>query len=215
MPRLSREFRPQLIGKVLACLCAIALQIPAALVSADKPAARTDKIKFKDDAGKTALSLKIKDDGAKLTDGNEQELARFTLSGNKIKIKDAHDNVLGYVVASGEKLRLEGTDQKTELFSLQHQADGDWKLEDPQQARVYTIKRREYGAEIEGPQKASLYKVKVKSGKTSLRNAADKSVYHTDDAISAPAMSCLGFDKISDVRLRAALLFAVDHGPKK
>lgn len=194
---------------------AVAGFVFASDVPAEQPAARADKIKFKDDAGKTALSLKIKGDGAKLTDGSDKELARYTLSGNKVKIKDAQDAVLGYVVATGDKLRLEAPDQKTELFSLQHQADGDWKLEDPGQKRVYTIKHRDYGAEIEDPQQVSLYKVKVKNGKTSLRSAADKTVYHTDEAISAPAMSCLGLDKITDVRLRGALLFAVDHRPKK
>ena len=217
MKRLLIAKAVSMFGVVVAlfAVATLSLCVAAPPPLAEKPLPRTDKIKFKNEAGKTAFSLKLKDDGGKLVDGDEKELARYTRSDNKIKVKDADDKVLGYVVAAGEKLRLETADQKTELFSLQRQADGDWKLEDPQQARIYTIKRRDYGAEIEDPQKTSLYKVKAKSGKTSLRNAADKTVYHTDETISPAAMSCLGLDKITDVRLRAALLFAIDHAPKK
>lgn len=176
---------------------------------------RTDKVRFKDDVGQTRLALKFKDDGAKLVDAQDQELARYTRSENRIKVKDTADKVLGYVVLTADLLRLEAADQRTELFSLRRQADGGWKLEDPQRARVYTLKPREYGVELEDAHSASLYKVKSKSGKTSLRNRADQTVYRTDEELSAPAMACLGFDQLADVRLRVALLFAMDCSVKK
>lgn len=201
----------------VAPLCIVVMTVVAvhAQAFAEKPLPRPDKIKFKNEAGKTAFSLKLKDDGGKLVDGQEKELARYTRSENKIKIKDEADKVLGYVVMTADKIRLEMADQKTVLFTLRHQADGDWKLEDPGDIRVYTVKKRDYGVEIEDAAKSSLYKVKTKGGKSSLRNASDKTVFHTDEEISAAAMACLGFDKIPDVRLRGALLFALDHGPKK
>ena len=77
---------------------------------AEKPLPRTDKVKFKDDAGKTAFSLKLKD-GGKLVDGKEQELARYTVNANKVKIKDQDDKVLGYVVTTGEKLKQQLVDE--------------------------------------------------------------------------------------------------------
>jgi hypothetical protein len=221
----ERLFSPRSTANLfLTMVIAAACQMGAAHLTwgappmAEKPLQRPDKIKFRDEAGKTTFSLKLKDDGGKLVDGNEKELARYTCKEHKVKIKDAEDKVLGYVIIVGEpakieRLRLEGPDEKTELFVLKHQPDGDWKLEDPQQMRVYTIKKRDYGAEIKDAKDESLYKVKNKEGHTSLRNEAEKTVYHTNEAISAPAMACLGLDKISDVRLRAALMFAIDHGP--
>lgn len=203
-----------LVGALVAAAASRSSSAPPKL--AEKPPPRTDKIKFKDANGKTAFSLKFRDDGAKLVDGEEKELARFIRSGKKIKIKDPDDKVLGYIAVTPDKLRLESVDEKSELFTLQRQADGDWKLEDPTQARVYTIKRREYGVEIEDTKKTSLFKVKSKSGKTSLRDASDKTVYQTNEQISAAAMGCFALDKAGDLRWRAALAFALDHGaPQK
>ena len=211
----SLKFWPALL--VFALLATGWLQAgwAAAPKLAEKPEPRADKLKFKDQSGKTAFSLKLKDDGAKLVDGDEKELARYTRSGNKLKIKDPADKVLAYVVIADEKLRLESADQQTELYSLRKQAEGGWKLEDPTGTRLYTIKPRDYGAEVEEAAKNSLYKAKVTGSKSSLRDAKDKTVFHTDQAVSAVAMSCLGLDKIADVRLRVALLFALDPCAKK
>ena len=52
------------------------------------------KLKFKTDSGATAFSIKPQDDGGKLVDGKENELARFNLSGDKMKIKDPSDVVI-------------------------------------------------------------------------------------------------------------------------
>lgn len=190
-------------------------QLSVAATPSEKAAARPDKLRFKDDVGKTLWSLKLKDDGAKLVDGNDQELARYTRSEKRIKIKDSADKVLGYVTLEADSFRLEAADQRTELYTLRRQAEGGWKLEDPQRARVVTLKPRDYGVELEDARSTGLYKVKHKSGKTSLRNSADKTVYRTDETISPAAMGCLGFDKIADLRLRVALLFALEFGAQK
>lgn len=168
-------------------------------------------ISLQDDQGHKLFELKPRDDGAKLFDGAGKELARFVLSESKVKIKDSADKPLGNIDIHSEKLRLEIGEQKTVALTLQRQPDGDWKVENAKGQRIGTIKIRDYGAELEDPQKKSLYKVKMKSGKTSLRNADDKSVYTTHDHVLPAAMACLGLDEVADIRLRAALLFVIER----
>ena len=152
----------------------------------DQPVAKTasalsSKLSFKATDGNVAFSIKPKDDGAKLVDANEQEMARFNLSGTKLKIKGPDDTVLGYVIASDGKYKIEDADQKNELWKLQPQSDGDWKLEDGKDQLIYKIKVREYGFEIEDGAENSKYKIKLKDDKTSIRDASDKTVYYTKD----------------------------------
>lgn len=170
------------------------------------------KVKFKSDADKTLYSLKYKPDGAKLVDGAtpENELARFTINGLKLKVKDPADAVLGYVVRSRDRYKIESPDQKTELFKFIRQGDGDWKLEDGADKLIYKIKKREYGYEIEDAAEKSLYKIKLKDGKTSIRDAADKTVAATKEYTSMVAVVALAFDAIEDQRLRAALAVAIE-----
>ncbi|MEO2010175.1 MAG: hypothetical protein ABGX22_15985 [Pirellulaceae bacterium] len=164
------------------------------------------KIKFKTENGDTAFSLKPQDDGAKLVDADERELARFNLSGSKLKVKDANDLVLGYIVASAGKYKIKNASQGVELWKLQRQDDGDWKLEDEKDQLIYKIKKREYGFEIEDATETSLFKVKLKDGKSSLRDTSDHTVFSTKDQVPTIAVSCLGFETIESLPLRSALM---------
>lgn len=163
-----------------------------------------EKAKFKTEDGSEAFSLKRRDDGAKLVDGADKELARLTIKGRKIKVKDAADKVLGYIVAAEGRLKVEDADQK-ELFEWQRQADGDWKLKSADEKMIYRIKVREYGFEIETPDDKSVYKIKSKSGKISLRDSADKTKFSSKAAIPSIAVVPLGFDAIESLPLRVAL----------
>ena len=69
------------------------------------------KIKFKTANGETAFSVKPEDDGAKLVGSDEQELARFNLSDQKMKVKDPDDVVLGYVTFSAGKFKIKNANQ--------------------------------------------------------------------------------------------------------
>ncbi len=173
----------------------------------------TTKIKIKNGAGETAMSVKPKEDGGKLVDAQEQELARYTVSAAKLKIKDAQDNVLGYVVANRRGLKLEDPTQQHTQYHLIDQGDGDWKLEDGEQHLLYKIKQREYGFEIETGEEASLFKVKVNGDKTSLRNAREETVYYTNDPVKPLAFACLGLEAIQDMRLRMALFTMIGGRP--
>ncbi len=173
--------------------------------------ASTETIKFKRDDGAEAFSLKAMSDGAKLVDAADQELARFNVDAQqKIKIKNAADQVLGYVVPEAGYWKLENAEQSQELYVLRQQDDGDFKLETGDNQPIYRIKKREYGFEIETPQKQSLYKVKVKEGKTSLRNAQDQTILSTRSSVRPEAIAVFGFDKLSPEQ-QAALAYAVNR----
>jgi hypothetical protein len=170
----------------------------------------TDSVKFKLESGADAFSLKPKENGAKFVDVNDKELARLTVDANqKVKIKDASDKVLGYVVKKEGYWKIEDANQTKELFILRHQSDGDYKLEDGTNTEIYRIKARSDGFEIETPQKQSLYKVKAKEGKTSLKNASEKTVLSTKSKVLPIAVACFGFDKLSREQ-QAALAYAVN-----
>ncbi len=168
-----------------------------------------ENIKFKQSDGSEKYSLKLKPDGAKLVDGADHELARLTLDGHKIKIKDAADQVLGYVVIEDGYWKLENAEQTKELYVLRLQDDGDFKLEDGSNTSIYRIKVRDYGYEIETPEKVSRYKVKVKDGKTSLRNANEETVLSTKADMTSAAMTAFGFDVLTPPQ-QAALAYAVN-----
>lgn len=174
------------------------------------PQAAGEAIKFKQADGSERFSLKFKPDGAKLVDGQDRELVRLTLDANqKIKIKDAEDSVLGYVVSQDGYWKLENAEQTEELYILRQQPDGDLKLEDGRDRALYRIKLRDYGYEIETPEKQSLYKVKAKEGKISLRDASDQTVLSTRSAILPAAVACFGFDELTPEQ-QAALAYAVN-----
>ncbi|MFN0055469.1 MAG: hypothetical protein ACKV0T_25260 [Planctomycetales bacterium] len=211
MSKRSRWMFPLLIGLV-AVYASVVSSTAAERQLAEKPLPREGKIKFKDAAGQTACSLKLKDNGGKLVDGNEKELARYSRSENRIKIKDAQDGVLGFVVIDGQTLHLEAPDQ-TKRFSLRKSEKG-WTVEDGGGTRVALIQPKGTGCEIEDPQGKRQRDVTVKGGKTTLHNAAGKVIYQTNEAISPAALSCLGLEAIDDLRLRGALMFAVEYGIK-
>ena len=169
----------------------------------------SSKLKFKGADGEVSFSVKPEPDGAKLVDAKEQEIARFTVDENKLKIKDAADVVLGYVVVVDGHFKIKNAEQTQELFKLQMQSDGDWKLEDGGGKLIYKIKKRDYGFEIEDDNDNSLSKAKLKSGKTSLRNTTEETVLYTKDKINTLAFACMGLEAVKSQPLKAGLMTMV------
>ncbi len=182
-----------------------------ATTTSNAPTTASTAMKFKRGDGSEAFSLKLKADGAKLVDASDQELARLTVdAAQKVKIKDASDRVLGYVVPEMGYWKVKNADQTEELFILRRQADGDYKLEDGKNQLIYRIKQREYGYEVESPTDESLYKVKTKANKIDLRDASDITVFETKAAIAPIAVACFGLEALS-LEQQAALAFAVNN----
>jgi len=154
--------------------------------------------------GRETFAIKPMDDGAKLVDADDQELARYTIQdGLRVKVKGADDHLLGQVKGDAEKLHVEGPDGGR-IFALQRQEDGDYKLETAGGDLLYKIKARDYGWKVEDAGGTEVFKVKVKAGKTSLRDASDATLLSTKDALRPLAMACLGLEDLNQA-LRVAL----------
>jgi len=167
------------------------------------------RVQIKDASGQDVWEFKGKDDGAKVVDAKERELFRLNLKDHKLKIKLPDDSVIGYVSAKpGEFKVLDSSGQK-ELFELQRQADGDWKLKDVKDQLLVRIKKRDYGYELESPHEKSLFKCKLKDGKASLRDAQDLTIYSSKDTSSTLALSCLGLKALPSDGVRLGLAAVV------
>ena len=181
----------------------------ASSVTGQRTAPR-DNIGFKNRDGETIYELKFKDDGgAKLVDLKENELARFTVSDAKLKVKLPDDSVVAYIVAKPDGFVIRDETQKTELFDMKRQSDGDWKLKTADEKVVAVVQKRDYGYEIEDGDEVSLSKAKLKSGKSSLRNADDETVLYTKDEIPTLCIAVLSLDQIESLPVRAGLSAAV------
>lgn len=171
--------------------------------------ASNQKIKFKRDGGAKVFTLKPEADGVQLVDGNNKELARFEVDdGPKVKIKDKTDQVIGYVVLKNGNWQVKNADQTKELYILRRQDNRNYQLENGANKKIYEIKARDYGLEIETPNQQSLYQVKVKNGKISLMNASAQTVLYTKSQLTPIVIACFGFDVLSHEQ-QAALAYAV------
>lgn len=165
-----------------------------------------ERIHLKDADGKRSFEIKPEPDGAKLVGPDDKEIARYTANDHTLSVKDANDKVVGHIVRQEDYYKVEDADRTKVLFKIAGKTGGDWSVEDGQQTRLYRIKKRDYGFEIESPTGDSLAKVKLKEGKLSLRNAKDATIYFTKDHASQLGFACLALDKISSEPLRFGLL---------
>lgn len=170
---------------------------------------RVDKIKFKTAGGTDLFSLKPRPDGGKLVDGKEQEIARIkTDEAGKIKIKDAQEKVLGYVLKAPGLWTVENPDKKA-LYLFKRNSNSNYQLEDSNQKLIYQITTNKRGLEINTPDQKLLYQVRIKEGKTSLRNTSGSTVFSTKSNISPIAFACFGLDVLTREQ-QAGLAYGVN-----
>jgi hypothetical protein len=178
--------------------------------SVAKVADSTDKIKFKTEGGSDLFALKQQTDGAKLVDGNNQELARIKIDKpGKTKIKNATEKVLGYVLTEKGSWKLENPEQNKALYILKRQSNDDYKLLDSANKEIYHILAGNNGWKIETPDKKLVYEVKVKEGKISLKNPSATTIFSTKSGISPIAFACFGFDVLTREQ-QAGLAYVVN-----
>lgn len=168
-----------------------------------------EKIKFKTEGGADLFALKPRNDGAKLVDGKEQELARIkTESSGKIKIKDAQDKVLGYVINSESSWTVQSPDKK-DLYILKRNGNNNYQLQDKNQKQIYQIQTNKTGLAISTAENKLVYQVRIKEGKISLRNTSGSTIFSTKSNISPIAFACFGLDELTREQ-QAALAYAVN-----
>ncbi|MGE0709078.1 MAG: hypothetical protein AB7N76_00290 [Planctomycetota bacterium] len=170
-------------------------------------------IKVKTGDGKVSFRIKPAEGGWKISDEATKELYRVKLEGQKVKVKDPQDKVVAYVNTDGTKFKVEDPDTRQELFVLRPQADGDYKLETAQDELVCKLKRRDYGWEAKDPSEAELFKAKLKEGKSSVRDAQDRTLHSTKDPVKLVAFACLGLPRLSEPQ-RLGLLLLVEKTVK-
>lgn len=204
-----RWIRTHIGGAFFALAAYLSCMLSTALAAEPLKPKTFSRVQIKDASGQDVWEFKGKDDGAKIVDAKERELFRLNLKDHKLKIKLPDDSVVGYVSAKpGEFKVLDSAGQK-ELFELQRQSDGDWKLKDVKEQLLVRIKRRDYGYELESPDEKSLFKSKLKDGKASLRDIKDQTVYSSKDTSSTLALSCLGLKALPGDGMRLGLAAAV------
>lgn len=168
-----------------------------------------DKIKFKTAGGADLFALKPLPDGSKLVDAKEQEIARIkTDESGRIKIKNAQEKVLGYVLKSQGSWTVENPDKKA-LYILKRNSNSNYQLEDSNQKQIYQIITNKKGLEIFTSDKKLIYQVTIKEGKISLRNTSGSTVFSTKSNISPIAFACFGLDVLTREQ-QAGLAYAVN-----
>jgi len=174
------------------------------------PRTNYTKIKFKKPGGATAFILKPQDNGLKLVDGFEREIARINLTDNgQYKSKDSTDKVLAYVTGNGPKFQIKNAVQDQTLFSFQQQKGGDWKLKDGEETLLCKIEKRDYGWKIEDTDQKPIGKVKLENGRTTLRDGDENDLFHTNDSINPIATTPFLIPQLSQAQaatLSAALI---------
>lgn len=184
---------------------------PAATVPGEEAAAPS-KLKFKDADDRERFSLKPKDDGAKLVDGEDRELARYKWKGVALKVSGPDDAVLGHVVSSaGGALAVRDAEQRQILFTFARQGTG-WRLNDEKGALLYAVSPDDEGASIQDATGTEVARVKVREGKVSVRDATGRTLLATKSLVRADAAACLAFERM-ELPLRMGLLFHLQSSP--
>ncbi|MFP2903819.1 hypothetical protein ACLESD_01860 [Pyxidicoccus sp. 3LFB2] len=189
-------------------------QVPRAQASAAVPGeeAASGKLKFKDADDRERFSLKPKEDGAKLVDGEDRELARYKWKGLSLKVSGPDDAVLGHVVGSaGGALAVRDAEQRQILFTFARQGPG-WRLNDSKGTLLYAVSPDDEGASIQDATGAEVARVKVREGKVSVRDATGRTLLATKSLVRADAAACLAFERL-DMPLRMGLLFHLQSTP--
>ncbi len=169
-------------------------------------------VKFKEDGGRERFSLKPKDNGAKLVDADDREIARLKWKGAALKVSGPDDVALGYVVGSaGGALTVRDGEQQQVLYTLARQGAG-WRLNDMKGQLLYSMWPEEEGARIQDGAGADVGRVKIREGKVSLRDAEGRTRLSTRSLLDAEAVACLAFEAM-DLPLRVALLFHLQAPP--
>lgn len=172
-----------------------------------------EKLKLKDGTGAEVAAFKPKDNGAKLVGPDGEELARYTLKGGTIKVKDSVDTVVAWVKGDANKIKLLAPDGETERFSLRPHKDGGYKLKGIEGQLLYELKPRPYGFKVVDEQDQVVAKVKYASGKVSVRDETEVTLYSTKTRVAVSAFATLAFSELS-LAERGGLFLKLHRGSR-
>jgi hypothetical protein len=168
------------------------------------------ELKVREAGGREVFTIKWEASGAKLVDPGERELARLKPHGDRLKIEDAHDALVGEVSGDAGKLSIKDV-EKNVVFVLRRQADGDYKLEDGHDGLLAKLERKgPDSVRVEDAAGKTLFKVKNKHGKVVLTDAAEAPVLGAVGPASLMGFAVLGLDRLSPPQ-KAAIFYRLDE----
>jgi hypothetical protein len=188
---------------------ALALLAVLAGLAPGRPAGARRALEVRDGAGREVFTIKWMDDGAKLVDPREQELARLKPREDRVKITGPDDAAIGAVSGDAAKIKVEGADRAV-LLVLRRQSDGDYKLEDAHDTLQAKLKVKGADAvRVEDAGGATLFKAKRKGGKLVITDATELPVLTAEGTASLMGFAVLGLQRLTPPQ-RAALLYRLD-----
>lgn len=166
------------------------------------------KITFREADGRPQFSLQFKPTGGKLIDRSDKVIANLILeSDGAIKLTDASNQTVGYVVQSNDTWQIQSPKRAKPLFVFRHEADGKAVLARNDGSAVYELKAHNGGYQVESD-KRDRYTVTTSKGIGQLQSETGQTMIATDSAISPAALASFGFTKLTEAQ-QAGLAYAL------
>ena len=184
---------------------ASASQPPA---SAPKQSRQSRKITFRQPDGRPQFSLQFKSTGGKLTDSAGKVIANLILqSGGAVRLTDASNQTVGYIVQTGDAWEIQGPKQTKPLFTFRREANGNAALLRNDGSVVYQLTATDSGYTVTAD-KTAQYTVDTHKGNGQIQTDEGQTVVATDSAIAPAALASFGFAKLTPTQ-QAGLAYAL------
>lgn len=179
-----------------------------------QPQGLSETLGFHLSNGEDIFTYQQEDNRVWVRDGQGEVNAVLVLeSPQKMRVEDAGETVIGYVMTRSDSWRVRKPDQTEELFVLTRRDDGNYRMRKGDGERIYRINARSYGYEVQSPDEVSLYRVRQAGDRLALHNsqAVDEPLMlYTEGEFLAPGMFVFGLEALSFVE-QAALAYAVNQ----
>ena len=170
-------------------------------------------IAFEDHDGQLAFRIEPAGEAIRVEDAGGKALAVLRLRRDGLAIADAAGQLAGVVLppsGEGRELRIVSPGERSVLFALRYEPDGDLRVVDAAERLVCEAKRRDYGFKVVDSEGRLETKVRIRPDKVSLRNSAGVTFLSTRDAIPPASAAALAFESLR-FELAAGLSVALAH----
>ncbi|WP_121970897.1 hypothetical protein [Leptolyngbya sp. BC1307] len=176
--------------------------------SSPKQSSQSRKITFRQPDGRPQFSLQFKSTGGKLTDPAGKVIANLILeSDGAVRLTDASNQTVGYVVQTGDTWEIQGPKQTKPLFTFRQEANGNATLLRNDGSPVYQLTATDSGYTVTAD-KTAQYTVDTHKGNGQIQTDEGQTVIATDSAIAPAALASFGFAKLTPAQ-QAGLAYAL------
>ena len=197
---------------ISAFAAAVASAFACAHLESSKPVRFASRVAFHDAAGELSFRLEPDRSDVRIDDARGAPLVVLRAEAGALSIWDGRSRHLGLVQPLEQRsgFRLLTREGGETVLELRAEPDGDLSLLTSLGARLYEVKRRNYGFKVVGAQGRLQSKIRSRSTKTSVRNASGETYLWTRDSIPAAAVAALALDGVR-FEHAAALCVAIVH----